>query len=342
MTEPKEITILGVTIRVGYDQMSISELRFLPDNPRVYAVTHGRSGFSGLDEEEQQEAIFRALCEESSFKNLKNEIKRHGGLIEPILVRADKQVIEGNSRLAVYRQLREEDEDGDWARIPCELIGDITDEQQAAYLQDVHVTGKASWSAYEKANYAYGYRYRKNWTVDKIAKTLGESTSTIRAKIKVVQMMADNDDTDKLSHFSYYEVLARQFPGTTKDVNGSGHLERLQQAFLERIKAFGTDDKKNEFTAQEMRKCLPPLIEKPRVAKKFIDGTLTLEDAWERARKTGVEVSIRRAFNALKNIERTAITDLDRGRAGAFAQMVRKAAREIERIRKIVESVRKR
>ena len=115
MTEQKEITILRETIPVGHEQLPISELRFLPDNPRVYAVTHGTPGFSDLAEEEQQDEIFRALLAESSVKNLKNEIRRHGGLIEPILVRTDRMhVVEGNSRLAVYRQLRDAGADGDW------------------------------------------------------------------------------------------------------------------------------------------------------------------------------------------------------------------------------------
>ena len=338
MTEQKEITILRETIPVGHEQLPISELRFLPDNPRVYAVTHGTPGFSDLAEEEQQDEIFRALLAESSVKNLKNEIRRHGGLIEPILVRTDRMhVVEGNSRLAVYRQLRDAGADGDWDQIPCDLVISLTDEQQAAYLQKIHVTGKTSWSPYEKANFAYVHRHSRGWAVQRIADLFGESETTIRTKIKTVQMMADNGDTDK-SHFSYYDVLVRRRSAAPKGAN----LERLQQAFLGRIKEFGTNDKENEFTAQQMRDCLLPLIEKPRVAKKFVDGTITLEEAWERVRKTRVEVSLKRAISTLRSIERTAITtDLDSGRGGALKPLVRRAAQELERIRKIVESVRK-
>ena len=79
----------------------------------MYACTHGEADFDNLMEEEQQDIIFNKLLKEPSVKNLIPEIKRHGGLMDPILVRRDTmEVIEGNSRLAVYRQLDQKSEDG--------------------------------------------------------------------------------------------------------------------------------------------------------------------------------------------------------------------------------------
>ena len=336
------ITILGETIPLGYDRVSISKLRFLPDNPRIYAVTHRTPGFSDLTEEEQQEAIFLALCKEPSVKNLKEDVKRNRGLIESILVRTDsREVIEGNSRLAVYRLLREESEDELWDRIPCELISSITDEQQAAYLQKIHVMGKTQWTAYDKANF-YVYLHGKGRSVEQIAKDYRESKSAVHRKIAVVNAMVENGDVEKRNHFSYYDVLLTEFSKKPEDARAHRDLEPLREALLTRIKEFGTDDKKNEFTALEMRKWLPRLKKKPRIAKKFIAGTITLEDAGELARETGVEVSIRRAFDTLNGIEKIAITNLDTGRFGAFVQLVRKVTREIGRIQKIVDGVRKR
>ena len=101
-----EIKILGKAIPLTSDYRNIEELYFLGENPRVYAVTHGEPGFEDLMREEQQEVIFQKLCKEPSVKNLIPEVRRHGGLMEPILVREDtREVIEGNSRLAVYRHL---------------------------------------------------------------------------------------------------------------------------------------------------------------------------------------------------------------------------------------------
>ena len=83
----------------------------MKDNPRVYACTHGEANFDNLMEEEKQDIILEKLLQEPSVKKLIPEVKRHGGLMEPILVRRDTmEVIEGNSRLAVYRQLHQKNE----------------------------------------------------------------------------------------------------------------------------------------------------------------------------------------------------------------------------------------
>ena len=103
--------------------------RPLPRSDGVYAVTHGEAGFDQKPQEEQEDTIFEKLQNEPSVKNLVREVQRHGGLIERVLVRVGTmEVIEGNSRLAVYRILRDKGADGDWDRIPCHVISTLTDE----------------------------------------------------------------------------------------------------------------------------------------------------------------------------------------------------------------------
>lgn len=343
MTEQKVMTILGREIPVGNDQVNVSELRFLPENPRVYAVTHGTAGFSELSEEEQQQAIFRTLCDEPSVKNLKKEVKRHGGLIEPIVVRTDThQVIEGNSRLAVYRLLLHDAADGEWDRIPCELVSGLSDEEQAAYLQQIHVTGKTQWSAYEKANFAYVQHRERKRSVSRIAELFGESPPTIRKKISVIQMMADNGDTER-SRFSYYEVLFGLFspPKLRTDARASQELsDPLRKNLLERIARFGVEERKNEFTAMEMRSKVPSVMKKPKILRKFIAGELTLEDAFDLAKETRVEMRLRKAVQMLRGIERSEVENLESTRVGAFAQQVRRAKTAVDRLRKIADEVR--
>ena len=43
----------------------------------------------------------------------------------------------------------------DWEFIPCYIVSSLTEDQQAAFLNQIHVKGKTTWSAYEKANFAY-------------------------------------------------------------------------------------------------------------------------------------------------------------------------------------------
>ena len=51
-------------------------------------------------------------------------------------------------------------------------------------------------------------RKEQGFNTDKIAELFGESKGTIRTRIKVIDMMKQNEDTQQ-SHFSFYDVLVR-------------------------------------------------------------------------------------------------------------------------------------
>ena len=103
------IAIMRQDVPARHEQIPIDQLHFLSDNPRVYAAIRDMSDFTDLTSDEKQQRIYERLLQEPSVKNLIPEIQRDGGLQEPVIVRWDtRQVIEGNSRLAAYRKLREE------------------------------------------------------------------------------------------------------------------------------------------------------------------------------------------------------------------------------------------
>lgn len=329
MTTPESITILNQQVRFGRDSRHIDELRFLPENPRVYAVTHGRADFSDLPSDEQQRRIFDALRREPSVERLKREIKHNGGLMEPILVRHDRrQVVEGNSRLAAYRLLRAEDPGGDWETIPCNIVAELTDQQQAAYLQQIHVAGKTEWSAYEKAYFAYFYYARKTWSVDSIAELFDETVPTIRRKIEVIEMMAQNSDPER-SHYSHYDVLYGVRQRAPKDRQSSN--DPIWKKVLTQIREIGIDDERS-FTAQELRARLPVVMRKPKVEKRFLAGKINLEEAWQRAKISRVEERLRKAIAMLRDVEPSEIRRLEADRVKALALLVRRATREVKRL----------
>ena len=330
MTTQETITILEREFHLGFAAVPIDELRFLPDNPRVYAVTHGQTDFDDLSPEQQQDLIFEKLCAEPSVRNLKNDVRRHRGLLEPILVRLDtNHVVEGNSRLAVYRLLHQEEADGPWETIPCRLISRLTEEEQAAYLSQIHVTGKTEWAAYEKANFAHRCHREKDWPVERIAELIGESKAAIRQKISVIKMMAENDDAER-EHFSHYEVLWR-IQQRVKDEHDRSPL----WATVRRQIREGT----NLYPALELRRRLPVVMKKRKIERRFAAGKISLEDAYQSARISRVEERLRKALTMLGDITKTDMKALDQSGLNAFKQDARKAKREVERLNKIVEAI---
>ena len=331
MSQGRVRTLLGETIQFSDDYIDIDTLKFLKDNPRVYACTHGLPDFENWTEEEQQDEIFKQLLLEPSVKNLLPEVRRHKGLVEPILVRYDtKEVIEGNSRLAVYRKLRDEKFEGDWQFIPCEIVSKLTDEQQAAFLNEVHVKGKTQWSAYEKANFAY-VRKTKGLALSEIAKLFGESIGTIRIRTKVIEMMIKNKDTNR-SRFSFYDAMVRD-----SDISKAMKDKELGEVILEKVKNLESDNA-DSFTAQELRDKLPVILEKPKVLKKYMKGQVNLDEGFQLARISNVEGKIKQARDFLADVSRREVEPLAQNEFSAFKQAFRKLTQEVKRITGMIEA----
>ena len=326
MSEGRERTLLGETIQLRDDYIDIDTLKFLKDNPRVYACTHGLPDFENWTEEEQQDEIFKQLLQEPSVKNLLPEVRRHKGLVEPILVRYDTmEVIEGNSRLAVYRKLRDENFNGDWQFIPCEIVSKLTDKQQAAFLNEIHVKGKTQWSAYEKANFAY-VRKIKGWNFDQISTLFGESSGTIRKRFNVIKMMKDNGDNDQ-SHFSYYESIVGN-----REISKAIKNEDLRSLILAKIKNLGSGDEEDHFTALELRKKLPVILEKPKVLKRYMNHQTDLDGGYQLAKISHVEEKVRQARTLLEDVSKQDVIQLETNRFNAFKQVVKGLSRAVGRI----------
>ena len=322
--------ILRESVEYDEDYRDIDTLKFLKDNPRVYAVTHGELDFEQRPEGEQQDIILKKLKHEASVRNLVPEVERHGGLIEPVLVRVDTmEVIEGNSRLAVYRILRDKGAGGEWGMIPCHLISNLTDEQQAAFLNQIHVKGKTQWSAYEKANFAY-VRKINGWAVGRIAKLFGESSATIYKRINAIKMMRDSGDT-KQSHFSYYDVLVRKPEISSMLAESPECRDRL----FDEIRNLGSGEGQ-KFTAQDLRNRLPAIIKKPRVLARYVNGDIEFEEACERAKVSPAEERVKRALSLLEEISMADVDGLGQNSVNSLTQAVKKLDREVGRIRGMV------
>lgn len=325
-----EMKILGEGIPYSEDYCHIDKLKFLRDNPRVYAVTHGVPEFDDWSPEQQQNHILERLKEEPSVKNLKPDVVRHEGLIEPILVSVETwEVIEGNSRLAVYKILHEQQADGDWELIPCHLVRGLTKAQQTAFLNQIHVKGKTQWSAYEKANFAY-VRKAGGWTFEKIAETFGEHESTIRRRVSVIEMMKEYGDGNK-RHFSHYDVLNRT-EAIRRELKESGEF---RDRVVGEIKKLQDPD---DITAKDLRDKLPDIIKKRKILSRYTAGKIAFGEAHQRAKVSRAEERVKDAIPLLDGISKGDIDALDQNSLKSLKQWARKLDRAVKRVRAMVNS----
>jgi len=96
------ITIKGkeIPVRIGF--LLVGDLKFYPDNPRIYSM------MSVTGREPTQEEVYDKLINMEHVRTLISTIKSNKGLREPIIVK-DYLVLEGNSRLAAYKYLANQD-----------------------------------------------------------------------------------------------------------------------------------------------------------------------------------------------------------------------------------------
>ncbi|MBK7473338.1 MAG: hypothetical protein IPI73_24595 [Betaproteobacteria bacterium] len=204
-TQPTEDSILlrGREIRVVSCSLPQAELRFYPENPRIYSSVWTSDGV-----EPSQEEIFRALSRSEHVREtLVPSITNNGGLIEPVLVR-NNVVLEGNSRLAAYRLLVQTDS-RKWSHIRAKVLpSDITDSEVFSLLGEYHMVGKKDWQPFEQAGYLY--RRFKTHAVpeDSSTKEVGLSLSKIRHFIRVYDFMVKHNDRSP-ERWSYYDELLR-------------------------------------------------------------------------------------------------------------------------------------
>ena len=92
-----------------------------------------------------------------TFQSLKESIRAQKGIINPIIVEPTSngryRVIEGNTRVAIYRVFREDAVEGDWDRIPALVHNQIPSAQVDAIRLQCHIVGPRPWDPYSKAKY---------------------------------------------------------------------------------------------------------------------------------------------------------------------------------------------
>ena len=287
------IAIMGQSVSARHMLMAIDELHFLPDNPRVYAPIREMPDFTDLTPEERQDRIYKHLLQEPSVKNLIPEIKRDGGLQEPIIVRHDtRQVIEGNSRLAAYRKLKEETSNEKWTYIPCLVVSSLTDDQQTRLLGQTHLHGRTEWSPYSKALFCFRWVEEERKPAATLAELSGLSSQAIKTNAEIIDLMKENND-DKLSRFSYYDVLVRNKAISSEiDQNPA-----LRNTLFSQIK-------EGKFTAKDMRDHLPSIIKKPKILRKFEKENISLDEAFDRAKISNIEQRLKKVRDGLNDIEK--------------------------------------
>jgi hypothetical protein len=194
-------------------RLPIDQLTLDPNNPRIQYLI-GRQ-----PEPITQDRLDELLWEKDQVKALSQAIKQNGGVYDDIIVqKVDGRYLvrEGNSRTVATRHLAEQHPgDSRFGSVPAMVFDQqLTDDDIAVLLADMHVTGKIRWDAYEQAKHVATLYNVHGKTYDWLANHLRLSKSKITQDLKAYGWTTDylkqHPDAKNLEKFSFFQEIARK------------------------------------------------------------------------------------------------------------------------------------
>ena len=284
------LKIKGKDIPVEIGDINQFELNFYPDNPRVFSIVHADTTSP------TQEDIEKKLLKMDHVKQLIKDIKHNDGLLDPVIVHGGTMdVVEGNSRLAAYRELARKDPIK-WGKIRAKILPkNVKESDILALLGQYHIIGKKDWQPYEIAGYLYRQIEHGKMTEEKLANQINLKKPQVTQHIKVYKFMIEHDASP--TRWSYYDEYIK-----------SKYIKKMRKEHPEVDKVIVSKIKSEEIPrAVDVRDGVKKIAEAGgKVARDFIEG------------KTDFDISVKRAVQGGK-------TDTTYKRLSTFRDWIHKA-----------------
>jgi hypothetical protein len=184
---PRTVTIENEAIPVTYEEIPLDQVRLDPDNPRIREHLKQLGKTAKITQGELQKIIL----EISGVPALLRSIRENRGLHDPIYVRHDGRVAEGNCRTSVFRFLREaQKQEKCWQTIKALRLPPTVTERQIAVLQGhMHVAGKITWRAHEQSGHLHYMHKTLGMNPGEIAAAIGLSEPKVKRLLLTYETM---------------------------------------------------------------------------------------------------------------------------------------------------------
>lgn len=176
-----------------YTELMVNQVELDYSNPRI-------ASFVTLFGEEKLDSDTMALLLETtadSCASLRESIKENGGIIHPIIVNKTVDgryiVIEGNTRLQIYRDFIRKGIPGKWDKIKAIVYDDLDQESMHSIRLQAHLVGPREWDSYSKAKYLNYLANEENMPLNVLISYCGGNSkaSEIRHMIQAYQDMEE-------------------------------------------------------------------------------------------------------------------------------------------------------
>ncbi len=189
------------------EMLDIKTISYDPDNPRIKMALEKYGG--KLDAERIAFALHSATenGSSSSYTSLKSSIQANKGIVTPITVfrKEDEFIcIDGNTRLAIYKELNKNTEEKTWTKIKATVLENAQQKDIEKIRMTAHIVGARQWPAYEKARYLHDlYYHDKVMNYDEIIALCGGKKKDIERQIHAFSDM-DEYYRDKVDDTAFH------------------------------------------------------------------------------------------------------------------------------------------
>ena len=282
------LTLGGQEIPVRNGYLPVHDLSFYSENPRIYSLIQRPGVVPSQDE------IFNRLRGLDHVKQLIQSIRANGGLTDPMLVKdGDLVVLEGNSRLAAYRELTRNDPIT-WGKAKVRLLpSDISEKLVFALLGEYHIVGRKDWAPYEQAGYLYRRNVNHGISAQSMASEMGLPMRTVNHLISTYKFMIEHDETS-VARWSYYDEYLKSSIAR-KARQETPELDDVVVAKIKRREIPAAVDVRNKLV-----KVLNVAQVGPAPTKILLSGEKTFERAYESAQDRGVDNMWLRRFKRFR------------------------------------------
>lgn len=181
------LVIAGTSVKVSHEVVPLETLRLDPQNPRVRLQLKVKGGKKTPTPEE----LLALIREQPGYERLQQQIRTEGGIYDPLIVRNDGQVVEGNTRFAVLTVLSKTPGGAKkWGsvpitRLPLGVSEKVIQLQMAGY----HVGGKTKWRAAAKADQIYRLIHEERASLEEVQTATGMKPKQIQQNMDAYEYL---------------------------------------------------------------------------------------------------------------------------------------------------------
>lgn len=173
-----------------YAKLLVKDIQLDIDNPRI---RHWMELHAGAISAEDL-ALALSGGDSNGYRALHESIVANGGIITPVLVNRMKGgacvVIEGNTRVQIYKELFDQSHDPKWESIIAIIYDDLPREDIHAIRLQSHLVGAREWIPFSKAKYLYYLSEKKQLPLSEIISLCGGTAKSSEIK-KLIQAYKD-------------------------------------------------------------------------------------------------------------------------------------------------------